>query len=70
MPLRQEAVVHLVENHPVGINLRVPLRVQHYSLIGSEVGQCNLSILWAVVDYVNDIVFVKVSLTRISNFVV
>lgn len=63
-------IVYLIEDHPVGVNLRVSLRVQHYGLIGSEVGQGDLSILWAVVDYVNDIVLVKVSLTCVSNFVV
>lgn len=63
------AIVHLIEDHPVGVNLRVTLWVQHYGLIGSEVGQGDLSILWTVVDYVNDIVLVKVSFTRVSNSV-
>ncbi len=63
------AIVYLIEDHPVGVNLRVALWVQHHSLIGSEVGQGDLSILWAVVDYVDDIVLVKVSFTRVSNFV-
>lgn len=61
---------YLVENHPVGVNLWVTLWVQHYSLIGPEVSQGDLSVLRAVVDYINNIVFVKVSFTCISNFII
>lgn len=63
------AFVYLIEDHPVGVNLRVPLWVQHYGLIGSEVGEGDLSVLWAVVDSIDDIVFVKVPFARISNTV-
>lgn len=63
------ATAHLIEDHPVGVNLRVPLWIQHYSLIGSEVSQGDLSVFWAVVDYVNDFVIVKVSFACVANSV-
>ena len=60
---------HLIEDHPVGVDLRVPLWIQHYGLIGSEVSQGDLSVLRAMVDYVNDVVIVEISFTCISNAV-
>lgn len=62
-------IVYLIEDHPVGVNLRVSLWVQHHGLIGPEVGQGDLGVLWAVVDHVYDTVFVKVSFARVSNLV-
>lgn len=65
-----DIITYLVENYPVGVDLRVPLWVQHYGLIGSEVGQGHLSVLRAVINSVDDAVFVKVSFTRVSDVVV
>lgn len=59
-------IVYLIEDHPVGVNLRVSLWVQHHGLIDSEVSQRDLSVLWAVVDYVDDTVVVSVVLALIS----
>lgn len=59
-------IVYLIEDHPVGVNLRVSLWVQHHRLIDSEVSQSDLSVLRAVVDYVNDTVVVSVVLALIS----
>lgn len=50
----------LVEDHPIGVDLGVALRVQHHRLIGSEVCQRDLSVLRAVVDSVNHLVLVEV----------
>lgn len=61
--------VYLIEDHPVGVNLRVSLWVQHHGLICSEVGQGDLGVLWAVVDDVYDTVFVKVPFACVSNLV-
>lgn len=63
------APAYLIEDHPVGVNLRVSLWIQYYGLIGSEVGQGDLSVLRAVVDSVDDVVFVKISFACVSNTV-
>lgn len=63
------SLVHLIEDHPVGVDLGVSLWVQHHGLIGPEVGQGDLGVLRAVVDDVNDAVFVKVPFARVSNSV-
>lgn len=63
-------LIYLIEDDPVGVDLRVSLWVQHYGLIGSEVGQGDLGVLRAVVDDVNNVVFVEVSFAGVSHFVV
>lgn len=60
---------YLVQHHPVGIDLRVPFRVQDHRLVGSEVSQGDLCILRADVDPINDLVLVKVGLTDVSHAV-
>lgn len=60
-------LVHLIEDHPVGVDLGVSLRVQHHGLVGPEVGQGDLCVLWAVVDDVDDAVFVKVPFALVAN---
>lgn len=60
-------VTHLVQDHPVGIDLGIPFRVQDHGLVGPEVGQGDLSILRADVDPIDDLVLVKVCLTEVSN---
>lgn len=64
-----DSLVHLIEDHPVGVDLGVSLWVQHHGLVGPEVGQRDLGVLRAVVDDVNDAVFVKVPFARVSNSV-
>lgn len=66
---RTDGLVHLIEDHPVGVDLGVSLWVQHHGLIGPEVGQRDLGVLRAVVDDVNDAVFVKVPFACVSNSV-
>lgn len=58
---------HLVQDHPIGIDLGVPFRVQDHSLVGPEVGQGDLGILRADVDTVDDLVLVKVGLADVSH---
>lgn len=60
-------LVHLIEDHPVGVDLGVSLWVQHHGLVGPEVGQGDLCVLWAVVDDVDDVVFVKVPFARVPD---
>lgn len=61
--------MHLIEDHPVGVDLGVSLWVQHHGLVGPEVGQGDLGVLRAVVDDVNDAVLVKVPFALVSNSV-
>lgn len=58
---------HLIEHHPVGIDLRITLGVQHDGLESPEVGERDLGVLGAHVDLVYDLVGVKVALTRITH---
>lgn len=68
-PLLADArtTAHLVQNHPVGVNLGVALRVQDNSLVGPEVRQGDLGALRTHVHPVQDGIIVKVVLTDISN---
>lgn len=60
---------HLVQNHPVGVDLGVALRVQDDRLIGSEVCQRDLSALWTHVNQIHHCVVIKVVLTDVSDAV-
>lgn len=51
---------YLVEDHPVGVNLGIALRVQHNSLICPEVCQCDLCVLGTIVNPVDHLVLVKI----------
>lgn len=57
----------LVKHHPVRINLRIALRVQYDSLIGSEVCKGDLRALGTHVNEIQDCVIVKIILTHVSD---
>lgn len=57
----------LIKDNPVGVNLSLALWVQHDSLIGSEVCQCDLCILRASVNPVNHMVQVEVSSAGVAH---
>ena len=65
----REVKGHLIQNHPVGVNLGVTLWVQDDSLIGPEVCQGDLSTLWTHVDQILHGVVVEVILTDVSDAV-
>lgn len=58
--------LYLIKNHPVGVNLSITLWVQYNCLIGSEVCQCDLCILWTVINPVDYLVLVKVGFTNVT----
>lgn len=58
---------HLVQNHPVGVDLGIALWVQDHGLVGPEVCQGDLGALRAHVHPVQDGIVVKVVLTHISH---
>lgn len=63
------AAAHLVQNHPVGVDLGVTLWVQDHCLIGSEIRQRDLGALGTHVHPVHHGVVVKVVLTDVSHAV-
>lgn len=63
----REMYFYLVQNHPVGINLRISLWVQHYCLVGPEVCQGDLRVLRADVNPINYCILVKIRLADIPN---
>lgn len=58
---------HLIEHYPVGIDLRITLRVQHDRLESPEVGEGDLGVLGTHIDLVYDLVSVEVALTRVTH---
>ena len=56
----------LVVDDPVGVNLRVAVRVQHHRLVGAKVGGVDLGVVGAVVDEVERLVPVHVVLAGVS----
>lgn len=57
--------VYLVQDHPVGVDLGIPFRVQDHSLVSPEVSQGDLCILRADINAIDDLVLVEVSFTDI-----
>lgn len=70
MALLPTCTAYLVQDHPVGVNLSIPFRVQDHCLVGPEVSQGNLRILRAHINAIDDLVLVKVSFTDISYSVI
>ena len=62
-----EYKLDLIEDHPVGVYLSVPLGVQHHRLEGSEVCQGDFCVLWAVIIFIHEGIVVKIILTQIAN---
>ena len=56
----------LVVNDPVRIDLRIPVRVQHHSLVGSEVSGVDFTVVRTVVHKVHDAVTILVILADVS----
>ena len=61
---------HLIQDHPVRIDLGVALGVEHHRLIGPEVRQSHLCVLGADVDPVNHLVLVKVRLAYVAHSII
>lgn len=70
MELLPTCNAYLVQDHPVGVNLGIPLRVQDHSLVGPEVGQGDLRILRTHINAIDDLVLVEVSFTDISYSII
>lgn len=66
LPADTSKATHLVQNHPVGVDLGVALWVQDHSLVCSEVRQGDLGTFRTYVHPVQDSIIVKVILTHIS----
>lgn len=64
---KDQMYFYLVKNHPVGINLCIPLWVQHHCLIGPEVCQGDLCVLRAHINPIDHCILVKIRLTDIPN---
>merc|ERR1719237_1179944 len=56
----------LVVDHPVRVNLRVPVRIENHCLVGPEVGGIYLAVVGAVVHEVDNVVSVLIVLTDVS----
>lgn len=60
---------HLVQHHPVGIDLHVSLRVQNNSLVLSEVSKRDLRVFGAHVYVVNNGVVVEILVAHVPHTV-
>lgn len=70
MELLPTCNVYLVQDHPVGVNLGIPFRVQDHSLVGPEVCQGDLCILRTDVNPIDDLVLVEVSFTDVPYSII
>lgn len=61
---------YLIQDHPVGVNLGIPFRVQDHSLVGPEVGQGDLRILRAHINVIDNLVLVEVRFADISYSII
>lgn len=59
----------LVEDDPVGVNLRIALWIQNHSLVGSEVSERHLCVFGADINVIDHLVLVKVALADIPDAV-